>query len=174
MTTELEARAAVRIATDAVWQAINDKADEVAAQTGMVPAAVFSGLMDHLAARMRTGPSVLDNRAAFWRIRVRLFKAATDKECEADSDEGLDGRAPGETVVRGLANVAEHLGALANAFHEGQPVTGLDIETLTHRLKSLRPTLSRHGGDAVWRVPYSAGGIEWLARVDVVREKIKD
>lgn len=118
-----------------------------------------------------------DGRSARWRVRVRLYNAAHMSEVEADSDPDLPPESAGATVVTGLPGVAEHLAALAHGFHS-QPISGLDAATLRHSLKSLRPTLSRRGGNGTWRVSYrvdrSAGIVpadsqKWLARVDVVR-----
>lgn len=137
--------------------------------------------------RTATAPPV-DGRAIDWRVRVRLYRAARLDTPEADSDPDLPAAANGATICYGLPGVADHLRALADGFH-GQPCAGLDQETLRHRLNSLRPTLSRRGGNAVWRVPYTVQPpvrdqnrlapehvilreLEpqaWLARVDVER-----
>lgn len=120
-----------------------------------------------------------DGRAARWRVRVRLYNDVRPDEPEADSDPDLPPEAMGVTILNGLPAVAEHLATLASVFHCQAPA-GLDDATLRHRLKSLRPTISRRGGDAVWRVPYKifqAGDTfhgdtreqTWLARVDVER-----
>lgn len=114
----------------------------------------------------RTPSAILDGRAQQWRCRVRLYKAGMS-EPEADSDPDIDADKPGTLIIAGLPGVAEELGRTAREFH-GANCAGLDMDTLRHRLKSLRPTLSRRGGDAVWRVPYRApDGVEWLARVDI-------
>ena len=113
-----------------------------------------------------------DQRAALWRVRVRLYDNVRPDEPEADSDPDFAPDMAGETVLRGLPAVAEHVQHLATAYHEKLegPITGLETEVLLHRLKGLRPTLSRRGGNGVWRVPYQVQGAgEWLARVDVQR-----
>lgn len=112
-----------------------------------------------------------DGRAAAWRVRVRLYdlaKSQDDPEADSDTDTAAD--YPGDMVLRGLPAVADYLAELAQAFHGG-PCAGMDAETMAHRLKSLRPTLSRRGGNARWRVPYSppTNG-EWLAVVNIARE----
>lgn len=121
-----------------------------------------------------------DGRQAKWRVRVRLYTAERPDEPEADSDADLAADKPGATIIAGLPSVAEHLAILATTFH-AQPCLGLEPDILLHRLKSLRPTISRRGGDAVWRVPYSIASRgqwepndlrakqNWLARVDVER-----
>lgn len=126
---------------------------------------------------LRTLPAV-DGRAAQWRCRVRLYRGERDAgdagEPQADTDPDAQANAPGSAVLSGLPAVADELAALAAAYH-GSDCSGLERDTLLHRLKALRPTLSRRGGDAVWRVPYAVyeanggAGHAWLARVDVER-----
>lgn len=108
-------------------------------------------------------PASPDGRAVTWRARIRLYDARD--EVVADTDAERDAAAPGSVVVAGLPALAQELAALCEAFHG--PCEGLDEATLKHALKSLRPTLSRRGGNAAWRVAYRAQGREWLARVDV-------
>lgn len=132
-----------------------------------------------------SSPSALamDGRAQQWRVRIRLYNMANQNEPEADTDADHAADYPGEMVIAGLPGVAAELAVLTQAFH-GVACQGMDVETLKHRLKSLRPTLSRRRvaghNDAVWRVPYKVltadafGGdnreLDWLARVDVIRE----
>lgn len=127
----------------------------------------------------------LDARHTQWRVRVRLYRAGQDTP-EADTDPDRPADAPGATVLAGLPAVVEHLRTLAMGWHGSlsSTLTGLELEPLTRKLKSLRTTLGRRGdGTAVWRVPYRvfiqqrigtsdsvAYPIDWLARVDVVRE----
>lgn len=120
-----------------------------------------------------------DGRAKEWRVRIRLYAKTNMDEPEADTDPDLAPDAPGTLLLAGLPQVANELARTAEAFHG--TVSGLGEQTLLHRLKSLRPTLSRRGGDAVWRVPYQVTTregdftgesrvTEWLARVDIQRE----
>ena len=118
----------------------------------------------------------IDQRTTRWRMRVRLYAAPDMGEpvCDTDAESAHD--APGATIVTGLPAMCEELQTLAYAFHTrpGRTVAGLDMETLDHRLKSLRPTLYRETGNSpkghgVWRVPYTVDGEAWLARVDVER-----
>jgi hypothetical protein len=122
-------------------------------------------------ARSRTPAQLLiaDSRAAMWRVRVRLYRKENPAEPEADSDDDLSPDAPGSTVIAGLPAVADHLMALAGGFHKCA-CGGLDEQTLRHRLKSLRPTLSRRGGNARWRVPYMTADGDWIAVVNIQRE----
>ncbi len=113
--------------------------------------------------------ATMDARTQAWRIRVRLYHRDRRDEPEADSDPDLSPDRQGTTVVHGLPAVAEELSVLASRYH-GVECIGLEREVLLHKLKSLRPTLSRRGGDAVWRVTYTTPTGEWLARVDVARE----
>jgi hypothetical protein len=71
-------------------------------------------------------------------------------------------------VRKGLPDVAAWLIEVATDYH-GEQCGGLDMMRLRHRLKALRPTLSRRGGNAVWRVPYVCTRGEWSARCDIVR-----
>lgn len=118
----------------------------------------------------------LDQRTQRWRIRIRLYDEEQIGDPVADSDPELAPDKLGETVLNGLPAVAEHLAALAFGYHQVECV-GLDEATLRHRLKSIRPTLSRRGGDGTWRVPYATydkafdRDRKWLARVDIQREE---
>lgn len=115
-------------------------------------------------------PISVDARAVSWRCRIYLYDAADD--IRADSDDGLPLGAPGTLITVGLLGVAEALSFAASQYHN-QETVGLDEATLRHRLKALRPTLSRRGGNAVWRVPYQVSGDgaarHWMARVDIER-----
>lgn len=114
-----------------------------------------------------------DGRAVAWRVRVRLFGPNNLKELAADSDPDLPVESLGATVLQGLPAVAEHVAALAMGFH-GVPCAGLDLGTLQHKIKGLRPTLSRRGGNATWRLNYSTPDGEWIARADLAREETGD
>lgn len=136
----------------------------------------YDRLVASFAAQRQGSVAESDARARRWRVRVRLYNMLQPDEPQADSDPDLAADKPGETVLAGLPEVAHHLAELATQFHGG-PCTGLDHATLRHRLKSLRPTLSRNDGTARWRVPYSihqdgAGHAEqeWIAAVNVQRE----
>jgi hypothetical protein len=110
----------------------------------------------------------MDARTAKWRVRVRLYDMRQPDEPEADSDPDLPPGHDGAKICHGLPGVAEWLLELVADYH-GEQCGGMDLMTLRHRLKSLRPTLSRRGGNAVWRVPYVCSRGEWSARCDVVR-----
>jgi hypothetical protein len=109
-----------------------------------------------------------DARAAQWRTRIRLYAAAKPDEPLADTDPERPPDAPGTMVLRGLPEVATILSELAASYH-GTACVGLDLATLLHKLRGLRPTLSRRGGDAVWRLGYQVAGREYRARVNVER-----
>lgn len=118
----------------------------------------------------------IDQRTARWRMRVRLYAAPDMAEPVCDTDAESAPEAPGQTIVTGLPAMCEELQTLAYAFHTrpGRTVRCLELETLEHRLNSLRPTLYRETGNSpkghgVWRVPYTVDGEAWLARVDVER-----
>jgi hypothetical protein len=110
----------------------------------------------------------MDARTAKWRVRIRLYDMRDQNEVQADTDPDLPPGHDGAMVRHGLPGVAEWLMEVATDYH-GEQCGGLDMNTLRHRLKGLRPTLSRRGGNAVWRVPYVCSRGEWSARCDVVR-----
>jgi hypothetical protein len=110
----------------------------------------------------------LDGRAVQWRIRTRLYLATQTDEPIADSDPDTPPDKSGNTVLTGLPAVAAEVSALAVAYHDAV-CDGLEYPTLLHKLKGLRPTLSRRKGNAVWRLHYSVKGHEMLARVDIER-----
>lgn len=166
-------------ACDALDAAAADLAGTLAVATGQTFESAFGDLVAEFRKRAKTRTTQeLDGRASRWRVRVRLYRAERLDDAIADSDPDLPADTLPATTQHGLPGVAAYLTALASAFH-GQACAGLDRATLSHKLKSLRPTLSRRGGDAVWRVPYSVMehpvGAEaeqsaaWLARVDVAR-----
>lgn len=119
----------------------------------------------------------LDGRAVKWRTRTRIYdRTRLGDEPVADTDPDLSPDAKGTSVLVGLPGVAMEVRELAHAYHETcqhpGPCVGLELVTLLHKLKGLRPTLSRRGGNAVWRLPYTVAGREWLARVDIERVEI--
>lgn len=113
----------------------------------------------------------IDARTQDWRVRIRLYLAGSDTP-SADTDPELPNDAAGETVINSLPAVASYLREVAESFHAA-PCDGLGDESLRLKLNSLRPTLARRKqkglNNAVWRVPYKAGGQSWLARVDIER-----
>jgi len=112
-------------------------------------------------------PTDPDGRATNWRVRIRLYGPQSATEPEADTDPDLPPDKAGTAVVHGLPGVAEFLRDVATPAHAPSHLSGLEPDTLRHRLKSLRPTLSRRGGNATWRVPYQVDFKDWMARVDV-------
>lgn len=136
-----------------------------------IQAAYVTLLSDLFARAKQQAPAAVmdaDGRVAQWRTRVRLYDTRHPDEPEADTDPDAPPGAQGTMIIAGLPEVAVYLGNVAVGYHK-QQCPGLDHATLLHRLKSLRPTLSRRGGNATWRVPYSTQEGEWIARVDVER-----
>lgn len=121
----------------------------------------------------------LDKRARPYRVRVRLYDLAKSKDIpEADSDPELDAMEPGTEICAGLSGVAEYVVQLANNYHKGVGLPGMDRAALDKQIAGFRTTLSRNEGKAQWRMPYdtlrtfSADPQHrpgWKARVDVVR-----
>lgn len=114
-----------------------------------------------------------DGRARSWRVRLRLYRAGIESP-EADSDPELSPESPGAESLPSLPAIIPWLRDTATAFH-GCEVDGLQHDTLVHRLRSVRPLLSRREKEGrtgvTWRVPYTVGDTGWMARVDIVRGK---
>lgn len=160
----------------ALYAAFCEQAASAAIESRVPEPAAYEALRHELRQLLLRRQGESDSRHALWRVRVRLYNAHMLTEPYADTDPDLPVEAPGVTVLKGLSEVAAWLTELAISYHQGQTVEGLDPLTLAHRLKSLRPTLSRRGGNAVWRVPYTTMTIgsdadnprhQWIARVDV-------
>jgi hypothetical protein len=108
-----------------------------------------------------------DRRTTPRLIRVRLYQGDMPDPM-ADTDPDLPADAFGTWQVAGLPAMAEALQQVAAGYHgDAVAIMGLDTSTLLHRIKGLRPTLSRRGGNATWRVPYMVQGAAWRARVDL-------
>lgn len=176
MTTDL------KTAVDALDVVALEQANALAAGQMMPFPVAWAALVGEFVKRAKErSPDIIgeaDGRLQRWRSRVRLYNAARMDEPEADSDPDLPADSSGATVLLGLPAVADDLAILASKYHKAA-CAGLDGDTLRHRLKSLRPTISRRHGNATWRVPYrvfvprntiqDGGEQEWLARVDVER-----
>ena len=119
--------------------------------------------LNTIADELETPP---DGRTTPRLIRVRLYRQGDDNPL-ADTEAEARPDAPGTWRVAGLPGVALALAQTASAFH-GTPTMGLDRATLLKSIKGLRTTISRRGGNAVWRVRYQAGKDQFIARVDVV------
>lgn len=178
----------VASACDVIDVTAIEQAQALAATQGIPLGAAWRLISTEFLRRCRVRSPVAleaDGRATKWRCRVRLYNMNRPDEAEADSDPDLPADAMGETVLGGLPAVADWLATLARGFHADTQTAGLDGATLRHRLKSLRPTISRRKGNAVWRVPYQMGEKleyvsggrfgshtemkDWMARVDVIR-----
>lgn len=173
MNNELDKAAATSAAL--VLHTMSGEAVKLAGELSVPETLAFEALADHV--RKQLTPRALeDKRTRPFRARIRLYCNGAD-EPDADTDMELPADKPGTLVLRGLPAVAAELAALCAHFH-GQACAGLDAATLRWRLNGLRPTLSRRGGNGVWRVPYDVAiGKEtqpWLARVDLVREQETD
>lgn len=98
-----------------------------------------------------------DKRAATWLCRFRIYSDRDGfTEPEADSDDDLDPGAPGTTLIKGLRAVGDYAVQLAAAYHDNPgPLAGLSGEALDKKVAGLRPTLSRRGGNATWRLYYN-------------------
>lgn len=182
MTTATELGTAIHRAIGETIDHVQAHADAIASEHGLDNATIFGMLgaaISGLLAGVEAPVAEHDGRRAQWRCRFRLYAARDMNEPAADSDADMPPDRPGAMVLSGLPAVASELVALAEAFHEGKPITGLGQVDMDRRLRGLRPTLSRRKGNATWRVPYitieNYGGQsqrrEWLMRVDIIREK---
>lgn len=177
---------AVHKAIAATLDHIGNAADAIAMEFHLTNSVVLGMIAGGVAGQLRNEtPAETDARTAKWRCRFRIYDAQRLDEPVADSDEDRQADMPGTTILAGLPAVAAEVIALAGAFHGTLALSGLSSTELRHKLKSLRPTLSRakaSGGvcKAVWRVHYDtidtyktspeAKTRGWLMRVDIVRE----
>lgn len=160
-------------------QNVHDAADAIARENSMANATAQKVLLEGLSAHFGVLSNFeSDRRAAKWLCRFRLYDMRFPDEPRADTDPERTADQPGTQIITGLPNVAIELGALAAAFHASPLLKGLHQAELERRLLGLRPTLSRRGGNAVWRVPYDTAEswsetkdhkAGWLARVDIER-----
>lgn len=111
------------------------------------------------------GDDMSDHRENAWATRVVLLEG---KEPLADTHPDLPPDAFGDWQASGLKGVAALVRDLAVQFH-GEPPTGFDAETIKKRIASVRVTLSRRGGNAVWKIPYAVGDREYVAHALIER-----
>jgi hypothetical protein len=107
-----------------------------------------------------------------WLTRVMVFDSAGD--LQADSMPDQDVNAIPDVFMKTLPETGAWVRATCYMFHaerrEPQPV-GLDDATLQRAILSLRVSLSRSGGVAWWRIPYTVDGVQWRVAVRVMRAK---
>lgn len=173
----------LRDAAGRVVAVFNEEAAQLAAMTGWSEGVATTQLRGLVRTKIASAGPAIDGRAVAWRVRVQLQRAERP-DVVADTDPQLRLDEGGTEVVRGLPAVAAMVADICTAYHVGKVVEGLDEATLRHALKSIRPTISRTGGEAIWRPRYTvttpaseAGALrsdaprieEWVARVDVRR-----
>lgn len=120
----------------------------------------------------------LDGRAAWWRIRVRIYDMRQGDEPRADSDPELSPEKPGALVVRGMPAVTETFAEMARAFHGETSLIGAGPEDLARKVKAFRPTLSRNKQRGTLRISYDTQDTHsltdrpaaWIARIDIQQE----
>lgn len=186
MSAATELGTAYHRAIATTLQHLRGHADAIASEHGVDNATalqtVWAGLEGHFAPGSNGDA---DGRTAKWRCRFRIYREGQD-EPEADSDDDLPADRPGSVVISGLPNVGAEVMGLAAAFHTKTAVLGLSREEVLRKLRALRPTLSRRGGNAVWRLEYQTveatgtailarqqgedNARHWLMRVDIIRE----
>ena len=93
---------------------------------------------------------------------------ANQNEPAADTDDDLPPGADGRMVKAGLPAVMEWLAELGVEFHKGQ-CPGLSLPELMHKLRSVRPAVSKNKGFATFAVNYTTMGGEWRALVKILK-----
>lgn len=157
-----------RVALDLMAQ-VRAEAVKLAQQTGEPDSKVLAELLDALNQHKPiSAKAEADKRTVRWRIRLFLY--APNGQLVADTDPELPAESPGTIVVASLPGVAEEVHSTISRHYGAQKLDGVDMTTLLHRIKSLRPTLSRRGGNATWRVPFHMDDLPWRVDVDVRRE----
>ena len=120
------------------------------------------------AARELTGMTAIDDRrSASWAVRLRVFDAVDS--LIADSDEGADHEAEGETVVRGVAGAYEWACELISGFQPAVDTAALTMQ-FDRRSPTLRVAVSRGAGKGHITAPYAINGEAFFARLDFVRQ----
>lgn len=143
-------------AAESVADFVSEHAQQIATDTGESLPATHFALVQEVRTQIHCQrPAVADGRTALWRIRIQLARNMHQAGVEWDSDPNLDAAENGATICRGLAEVAYEVACAATAFHAGREIEGLGEETLKHSLRSLRVSLSRLDGDAMWRPSYT-------------------
>lgn len=139
--------------------------NEWAKRIGVKPVEIFKTALQSLDAST-------DGRAVPWRVRLRLFPPDR-MDPDADTDPEVAPDAPGSDVVYGLHGVSLWAAGIIAAYHrsQGHAVQDELTQEFLRRIPSVRPTLSRNDGVAMWRVNYMVNGQAWLARVDLKREQ---
>lgn len=176
MTTESLEAAHMKTAAFLLSQ-LQVAADRIAADYDQDNATTLALLAQRVFEGFSSPAGLHDGRSANWRCRFRYYDQRQPDEPKGDSDEGMPADFPGEMIVTGLPNVARMVLDLARQVHGTSALVGLTMPDLDRRLKGLRPTLSRRGGDAVWRIPYDTFETfnersvkrGWLVRVDISR-----
>ncbi len=102
-----------------------------------------------------------------WRYRVILFGPGGGAEADTNPDWPIDAE-PVEQVAS-LPSLGEALQQVVAGFHEGHNIEGLDQATIASAIKGLRVSLSRNGGACWWNRAYTVDGVQWGAKVRVVR-----
>lgn len=175
-------------AYDAVQAQLNESirryADAIATDFQLPNSDTLAALQTRAAKCWMPGAGMLDRRTAKWRCRFRIYDMVhSPDEPFADTEEGKPVDAPGsdDWIIDGLPAVATMITDLARRAHGNVQFQGLSGDDLARGLRGIRPTLSRRGGNAKWRIDYDT--LEsfneyrqkrgWLMRVDIIREESK-
>lgn len=137
---------------------IDAAASAASLETGDNRADYAAAILAAIAPRHTAAPNeaIVDHRATAWRFRVRVYGWQDGfREPLADSDDELEPGEPGTLEARGLRLVADTAVRMATDYHADGPLSGLDADTLDRKVRGLRPTLSRRGGNATWRLHYN-------------------
>jgi hypothetical protein len=147
----------VRLAVARLALEVRSHADAISLQTGDRRDDIDRVIRLELAPpkELRAADPDKDQRAATWLCRFRIYSDRDSfAEPEADSDDDLAPDLPGTVKIKGLRQVADYAAETAGLYHGG-PLQGLDVDTLEMKTRGIRPTLSRRGGNAVWRLYYN-------------------
>ena len=166
MPTPIERLAPVYAITDAAavdvmaafWNAVAIVRD----QAGVLEADALQHMRRTITEHVkRAKPSQLvdyraDGRAALWRVRLTIWRGATEAQRElfADTDAPKRYEDPGSELIQGLPAVAQWAWDLITQAHAGSTIADLSLATMRARLGTLRVALSNQGGEVVWRHRY--------------------
>lgn len=141
-----------------VWAEVKSLKDLMNSTDAACYGAIRAALVSEL---KKARPNVRDARTSAWRVRIMLHRSDDAyAEIHADTDPNKPMDEPGTTIIHGLPAVAEFVAEMAELAHPGRIVRGLDSATLAHSLLGFRPSLSRQGGDAIWRPRYTVQNAE--------------
>lgn len=184
MRDDMELEDAYNAVQGQLNESIRRYADAIATDFQLSNVDTLATLMARAVRRWMPGNGVSDRRTKPFRCRFRIYDMLNHPdEPYADTGEGTPVDTPGsdEWIIDGLPAVATMAVSLARKAHGPVQFHGLSSEDLARGLRGIRPTLSRRGGNAKWRLEYDTEETfsehtqkrGWLMRVDIIREESK-